>query len=452
MKTRILLVDDDHQITRSLQLGLKHAFEVRVANSVETAQDILAQESFDVVVTDVVFHGSPLTGLSLIEWMEAKQSQTPIIVMSGEATAQQALSIRNRIEDAFLLKPVSLDDLRCAIEKAKERVESKLRKPARAVREVLTEDPRVLAELERVRRAIEAESVNVCILIRGEPGSGKEEIAKFAASVRGGNYVALNMGAIPQSLAESELFGHTKGAFTGAATNKIGKFQAANGGVLFLDEIADCPLDVQVKLLRAIQEREVVRVGANAPEKVDVKLVFATNLNLETLIAQGRFREDLYGRIRGVEVRLPPLRERRGDISILVGKFLQMGSPGNKSVSITSQALQALTVYHWPGNVRELKTAVEVALLNSNFTEVDLQHLPPGVLGAVPEPGMMTISEGQAIEDLNLDKAIENIEVATIKKALVRANGSYKKAIDFLGITESKFFRRLREYNISEGR
>jgi DNA-binding NtrC family response regulator len=449
MKTRILLVDDDHQITRSLQLGLKHSFEVKTANSVEAAQIILSEESFDVVVTDVVFHGSPLNGLSLIEWMESKKSETPIIVMTGEATAQQALSIRSRIEDSFLLKPVSLNDLRCAIEKAKERVESKAKRPLKAIRVVMTEDQRIIADMERVKRAIEADTVNLCVLIRGEAGSGKEEVAKFAASVRGGPLVTINMGAITSGLAESELFGHVKGAFTGATQDKIGKIQAANGGVLFFDEIADCPLDIQVKLLRVIQEREITRVGANTPEPVNVKLVLATNLSLENLVAQGRFRQELLDRIRGVEIRLPPLRERKSDIPSLVGKFLQMASPGNKSIIITPQALEALTAYHWPGNVRELKTAVDLAVLNCDFKEVDLQHLPAAILGVEHVAPQILNSEAGPVEDLNLEKAIRNAELATIKKALEKANGSRKGAMELLGVTESTFFRRAREYGIS---
>jgi DNA-binding NtrC family response regulator len=313
----------------------------------------------------------------------------------------------------------------------------------------MTDDPRIIADLDRVKRAIETDNVNVCVLIRGEAGTGKEEIAKFAASVRGGPLVAINMGAITSSLAESELFGYVKGAFTGANQDKIGKFQAASGGVLFFDEIADCPLDVQVKLLRAIQEREITRVGSNKPEPVNVKLVLATNLNLETLVAQGRFRQELLSRIRGVEVCLPPLRERRGDIPSLVGKFLQMASPGNKSITITSQALQALTAYRWPGNVRELKTSVDLAVLNCNFKEVDLQHLPAAVLGVEVGASDLLLSDDGPVEDLNLEKALRNAELATIKKALERANGSRKRAIDLLGVTESTFFRRAREYGIS---
>lgn len=448
MKTKLLVVDDDHQITRTLQIGLKHYFDIRIANSVEAAEKILSAETFDAIVTDVVFHGSPLNGLSLVEWMASEGLKTPVIVMSGEATAQQAITIRNRIDDDFLLKPVSLNDLRCAIEKAKQRVSAEALMPTRRIHEVLTHDARILADLERVRRAIEADSVSLSVLIRGESGSGKEEIAKFAGTVRGGPFLSMSMAAMTSTLAESELFGHVKGAFTGATHDKIGKFQAANGGVLFMDEIGDCPMDIQVKLLRALQEREVVRVGSNKPEKVDVKLVFATNLDLENLVAQGKFRAELYERIKGVVVHLPALRDRPQDIPILAARFLAMGTPGNKSVGITSQAIEALMAYSWPGNVRELKNSIEIALLNCNFKEVDVQHLPAAILGSGALAVEFKLSEGEIVEDLNLERALANTEMMTMKRALERANGSRKRAMELLGISESMFFRRARMYHL----
>lgn len=313
--------------------------------------------------------------------------------------------------------------------------------------EILTQDLHILEALERVRKAIEAESLSLCVLIRGEPGTGKEAVAKYAASFRGGKPVAVNMAAVQPSLAESELFGYKKGAFTGALSDRAGKFQAASGKVLFMDEIGDCPLEVQGKLLRAIQEKEVYRVGSNEAEKCDIKFVFATNTDLEALVEQGKFRKDLYDRIHGVEIRLPPLRDRRDDIPALVAQFIKLATPPDvEPFSITDSTMRALKGYSWPGNVRELKIAIEQAILNSGFKQIDVEHLPSEILGIVNRKptSLKAVQDG----DLNLERAIRDTEVLVIKRALEKANDSCTVAAGLLGIGRSSFFRLAREHNL----
>jgi DNA-binding NtrC family response regulator len=448
MKPKVLLVDDEKKIIESLGFSLKHQYEVLTADSVESAQQILSSEPVDVVVTDLTFHGQPKDGFDLIDWLQSRKKQTPVIVLSGEGDVKRVISAQRRITDDYLIKPVDLTELFCAIEKARTRAGSEVATQRRVPREVITQDFRIKRSLEDIEMWIRSDT-RLCALISGESGSGKEEVAKFAASVRGGPLVSVNMAAVAHDLQESELFGHTKGAFTGATSDRIGKFQAAHGGVLFLDEIGDCPLDLQVLLLRAIQEREVTRVGSNVSEKIDVKIITASNLDLRKLVADGKFREELLYRLEGVHVALPALRDRRGDIPLLVGKFIHDGSPKARPATITPHALRALEAYAWPGNVRELKTAVEVALLRSGLREIDLQHLPPKVLGQPAQVSSPKAADESA--ELNLDRVLRDVEILTFKKAIQKARGSRKRAFLLMGISESRFFRRARELKLFSG-
>ena len=448
MKTKILLVDDEQNIVRSLGLTLKHQYEIREAFSIEAAKNLLYTEEIDVIVTDLNFHGQPEDGLDLINWLNEKRVSTPVIILSGEMDVKRVLSAQRRISDDFLVKPVEIPDLVCAIEKSKNRTATHSEsKSLPHFYKVLSQDPRIHASMEDIKNLIQSDS-KLCICLYGESGTGKEELAKFASSVRRGPFVAVNMAALPTNLEASELFGHLKGGFTGATSDKIGKFQAANGGVLFLDEIGDCPLDLQVKLFRALQEREITRVGSNSPEKIDVKIVVATNLNLKKLVSEGKFREELLWRIEGVKVQIPPLRSRQGDIPLLVGKFIQELSPKARPASITPGALKMLEAYSWPGNVRELKTVIEKALLKSNLKEIDLHHLAPEVLGQAINSFESVATTLDTVHEYNLDHVLKTAEVVVFKKAMAKAKGSRKVAMGLLGITESKFFRRARELGI----
>ena len=450
MKTKLLLVDDEQIILSSLSLVLSNHYEVRTALSVEAAQSILEESTFDVVVTDLNFHGQKKDGTNLVEWINEKMPTLPVIILSGEQDVRRVLSAQRRILDDFLVKPVELPELIVSIEKAKQRASSLSKRPARKLHEVITQDVRILESLSAIKRFMEVDS-NLCLCIYGESGTGKEELAKFAASARGGPFITVNMGAIPSTLQESELFGHVKGSFTGASMDRVGKFQSAQDGVLFLDEIGDCSLDLQVKLLRALQEREVVRVGSNRPEKINAKIIVATNHNLRQLVSQNKFREELLWRIEGIVVNLPPLRERTDDIPFLVAKFINDLSPKARPATISKAAVNALKEYNWPGNVRQLRTVIEKALIDSNMREIDVDHLPPEIFGQIQKqvlPPQYVVPDDEA---LNLSKLLRSTEELAFRKALRTAGGSREKAMQLLGVTRPTFYRRLSEFGLLLG-
>lgn len=445
MKPKLLIVDDEHAIARSLELLLKNHYLIKTVFSIDSAIQFLTNETVDVVLSDLNFHGQEKDGMDLVEWVNDKDLNIPVVILSGETDVRRVMETQRRIVDDFLVKPVESQDLVIALEKARHRAFSITEKDPKSLHEVLTQDARILSAMEQIKRVIKSSS-NLPVFINGESGTGKEVLAKFAGSVRGGPFVAVNMGALPEHLQESELFGHLKGSFTGAATDKIGKFQAAHGGVLFLDEIGETPLALQVKLLRALQEHEVNRVGSNHPEKIDVKIVTATNQNLKQLVQDGKFREELLYRIEGLTVTLPPLRDRPKDIPLISAKFIQQLSPKARPASISSEAMDAMLKYFWRGNVRELRTVVERSLLACNFRVIDVQHLPNEVLGISED--MLPVNEEDNSDNLNLDFLLERTERLAYKKALEKSGGQKKEAYKILGITKSKFFRRIKELKI----
>jgi DNA-binding NtrC family response regulator len=439
-KPTILCVDDEREITESLALALGGQYEIRTASSVVEARELLEASEFSVVVTDLNFHGQTLDGLSLIDWMRDNDDKTPVIVLSGDQDIRRVVAAQRRIVDDFIVKPFELPDLVCAIEKARSRATKAAPVPARGRPfEVLTQDRTILEGMEKIEKAMRA-SFDIVVLIRGESGSGKEVLARYASSIRGGQFQAVNMAAIPAELAESELFGHKKGAFTGAHSDKKGKFQAANFGTLFLDEIGDTELPIQVKLLRVLQEREVTPIGSNQPEKIDVKVLCATNQPLEKLCEEGKFRPELMHRIGYCTVEIPPLRKRRADIPLLVGKFLQEKSPRFRPASISSDALAALEKYDWPGNVRELIAVIEQALLAADFREIGVRHLPPHVLGIKPAPEAEHVPEDRL--NLNFDARMRAEEIRLFNEALAAAGGKASKARVLMNMKKSTFYRK----------
>lgn len=445
MKPKLLIVDDEQAIVSSLGLILKHRYIVKTVLTIESAIQYLTNESVDVILSDLNFHGQEKDGMDLVEWVNMKGLNIPIVILSGETDVKRVMEAQRRIFDDFLVKPADSQDIVLALEKARHRALAIPEKESKAIFEVLTQDERIISQMEQIKRVM-ASSSNLPVFISGESGAGKEVIARYAASIRGGPFVALNMGAIPEHLQESELFGHLKGSFTGAVSDKIGKFQAAHRGVLFLDEIGETPLHLQIKLFRAIQEHEVTRVGSNTTERVDVKIVTATNQNLRQLVNEGKFREELLYRIQGLTVNIPPLRERLKDIPLIAAKFIQELSPKARPASISSDAMDALQKYSWRGNVRELRTVIEKALLACNFRVIDVHHLPNEVLGIFDD--LSFLNSEVDFENLNLDLLLEQTERKAYKKALEKARGQKKEAYKILGITKSRFFRRIKELKI----
>lgn len=449
MNPRILLVDDEPDVLKSLELTLSRRYEVSTALTVDDAQEMLSAQEIDVVVTDLNFHGQTKDGLALVDWLANQFPNMPVIILSGEVDVHRVISAQRRITEDYLVKPVDISQLMIAIEKAlRHGQERKLKKP-KQIHSVITQDAHIKRALTRISKVIES-NTSLNILILGESGTGKEEIAKYAASVRGGPFVAVNMAALPRDLGESELFGHVRGAFTGAQSDKTGKFQAADGGILFLDEIGDCRLDIQVKLLRVLQEREVVRVGSNRPEPIDVKVVAATNQDLWALVKEGKFREELLYRLEGLVINIPPLRDRREDIPLLVGKFLSDFSPKSQVATISTEALQALVHYPWPGNVRELVNTVQQSLVASGAREIGIHHLPLKITDNTKAPKRPAKAKNSQddFEPMSLELALQFAELRAFRRAIDAANGSRKKAIELLGITESMFYRRCRDLGL----
>lgn len=352
---RILLVDDDVELLRTTELLLKGSYSVRTAASVPAAKQIINQNDFDLVISDLNFEGHEFDGNNLIEWLAKSHPRVPVIVLSGDRdTGRVVLATQHSNKLDFVVKSARFhDELRIAIARA----QNLKKRDATAPNAFLTNSQAIKDYLNLLQKPSFRES-SCPVLITGETGTGKEEFAKCIAGLLGKKIVAANMGAIPRETAESELFGHKKGAFTGADRDKTGLITAAHGGIFFLDEIGEAGPDIQVKLLRVLQDKAVQPVGAVTSHKVDVRFISATNRNLRELACEGRFREDLLNRIDTITFCLPPLRERKEDIPLYAHLFLAEAI-GSNNYSLNAGAVEALLEYKWPGNVRELRNVIQ---------------------------------------------------------------------------------------------
>ncbi|MCB0332249.1 MAG: sigma-54-dependent Fis family transcriptional regulator [Bdellovibrionales bacterium] len=363
---KILVADDDPQMQLAVKASLSRAgHTVTVVSDGAAALHLLAEESFDVIISDQRM--PELTGLELLAELLKREIHTPFIMITAHGTIDQAVEAMQAGASDFITKPFSADELVRVVERvvAPEVAQSRKREKRGAMgRPIVTNDPlmiRVLEVCEAVARS------DATVLVQGESGTGKELVARLIhdASPRvHQSFVAVNCAALPETLLESELFGHEKGAFTGAQSRKIGKFELAQGGTILLDEISEMELGLQAKLLRVLQEREVDRVGGKDPISIDVRVIATTNRNLEEMVRAGDFRADLYYRLNVIPVTLPPLRERLGDIKLLVEHFMKK-FVGKEAPEILHDVLETLENYPWPGNVRELQNAVERAAILS---------------------------------------------------------------------------------------
>src|SRR5512146_3102459 len=390
-KAHLLIVDDEANTLASLSRAFRLAgHEATVCDNAAKALELAKSQAFDLILSDVVMPGKD--GLALLEDLKAQGVAAPVVMMSGQAHIEMAVRATKLGALDFLEKPISTEKLLLTVENALrlQRLESENRQLRQRLGKhemVWRGDAmrRVMAQVERVA----ASETRVCIL--GETGTGKELVARTLherSPRREGPFVTLNCAAVPAELIESELFGHEKGSFTGAGSRHIGKFEQANSGTLFLDEIGDMPPAMQAKLLRVLEESEVERIGGDRPIKVDVRVVVATHRNLEELVREGKFRQDLFHRVYVFPLYLPALRERREDIPALVEHFATQvcAQNGWKPLRFTPEAITALQRYAWPGNVRELRNAVERLMLLASDGEVDAATvelaLPQGAAGA----------------------------------------------------------------------
>ena len=445
---RILVVDDE-PAQRELVAGFlrKHGFDVVEAGGGREAVARFKQEAFDLVLTDQRM--PDLSGLEVLEAVRSTSPETAVVIITAYGTIETAVSAVKAGAADYLTKPLNLDDLLHRVHRVRER--QRLVAENRELREALAERHRVegiigdsgrMQEvLSLVRRVAPSDAT---VLIRGESGTGKELIARalhYASPRAAGPLVKVNCAALAESLLEAELFGHEKGAFTGAVASRKGRFELADGGSIFLDEIGDLPPHLQVKLLRVLQEREFERVGSSRPIKVDVRLLAATHRNLEALVREGRFREDLYYRINVVTIMLPPLRERREDLPPLIEHFLRVfaGKNGKTVRGLTREAREALLRYDYPGNIRELENLMERAVVLTRDDVIGVEDLPLALEAPASESG----------DEAGLIAAVEGLERRMIREALAKADGTQTRAAELLGISERVLRYKLKKYGLS---
>ena len=443
---RILVVEDEAGARDALVRLLELDYLVDSCDTAEAAEEKLESFRPDIVLTDVRLPGE--SGLSLIPKIRQRSPESVVIVMTAYSSVEMAVEAMRAGARDFVLKPVNFDALELILARELKYQETALE--VKRLREQLVDridDEEVWGHSPQMqsvlRTATDVASSQATVLISGESGTGKEVLARFLHrhSDRSDKpLIPVNCGAIPETLVEAELFGHEKGAFTGATQRKIGRFERADGGTIFLDEVAELPLGMQVKLLRVLQERQIERVGGTESIPVDVRVLAATNRELESEMREGRFREDLYYRLNVIELDMPPLRLRKTDIGTLWRRFIDKFSRREKLAvaETTNDAFHALYAYDWPGNVRELENVIERAVILSRGQPVQTAHLPP----SVRDKAAVADNSGVRIPGSSM-AAIERV---AILKTLASVNGSTSKAADILGISVRKIQYRLREW------
>ena len=458
MAGRILVVDDEKAILVALRgLFTKEGYQVETAASGDEALRRIETGSFHVVVTDLSMEGT--SGMALLERARTFDPDLAVVMITAHGSEKAAVQAMKLGATDYLPKPFDNDELRVVVRRAMEA--SLLRRDHRLLLAQMQEAygvEQMVGTSAAMRRVFEAiarvADTDVTVLIRGESGTGKELVANalhYRSPRRTKPFVKMNCAALSRELVESELFGHEKGAFTGAVARREGKFEAADGGTLFLDECGDMPLETQAKLLRALQEKEFERVGGNQPIRVDVRVIAATNQDLEAAVREGRFREDLYYRLRVVPLVIPPLAERREDIPLLVDRFLKDAAArfGREVKPLTGDALRACMLHEWKGNVRELKSAIEQALLLAAGPEITAADL----LGSgAPPAAALDEATGEATPRSfreAKDRVVADFERRFILDALRRHGGNITKAAEEVGMYRQNFQQKMRELGIT---
>ncbi len=417
----------------------------------------LESDEFDLVISDIQMPG--MDGLGLLSEIQHRQPETPVVLITAHGSTESAVEAMKRGAYDYLTKPCSVDEILLVVEKALEKrnLAHENERLRRQLRDRSQPAPTILGGSAPMREVFELVEriapTRTNILITGESGTGKELVARTIHALsdqRHGAFVAVNCGAIPENLLESELFGHVKGSFTGAIANKMGLFEVADGGTLFLDEIGEMPVSLQVKVLRAIQERCFKRVGGTTDVRVDVRIVAATNRDLDDEVRGGRFREDLYYRLNVIEVRLPPLRERQGDITPLAQQFAQRFAAelGKDVRELDGAVLNALERYAFPGNVRELENLIERAVTLARGPRITQECLPASVFKTPP----VAVAESAfPDEGVDLPALLHAYEERLIGQALERAHGVKKRAAGLLGVSFRSLRYRLEKLGLDAG-
>lgn len=457
---RVLIVDDDEGHAQAVAESLERMgrYECTVATSGARGASLIESDTFDVVVTDLKM--ADVDGLAILRKTKEELPDAEVILLTGHGSINSAVTAMQHGAYTYLTKPLDIHELRTAVEKASDRLRL-LRHTAELNRRldekfgfegVIGNSPQMHRIITQLQQIAPTDST---VLIQGENGTGKELVARAIhqnSRRKSKPFVPLNISALSESILESELFGHEKGSFTGAERRRIGQFEFANGGTLFLDEVGEMPMNTQIKLLRVLEDGLITRVGSNEPVHVNVRLVAATNAELKEMVQKGSFRKDLYYRLNVVNIVLPPLRERRGDVPLLLDHFLkEMVARHNKQVSgFSKSARQALTAYDWPGNIRQLRNTVERMLVVDLDGLLDVDDLPDDIPPLRPdqlEPGR----EGSVVAgaDSLIGKSLTEVERYYIQRALELTQGKREEAARILDIGERTLYRKIKEYNLT---
>jgi two-component system response regulator HydG len=457
---RVLVVDNDLIHARTMGEGLSRlGYQVTVTGSGLEGARKLEQESFDVVVTDLMMND--IGGLEILARAKKASEETEVIVVTGHGTIPSAVAAMQQGAFTYLQKPLDLSHLRTAVERASEGVRLKRQNVElnRRLDEkfgfegVVGSSPQMLSLIERLKRIAPTDAT---VLIQGETGTGKELVAQAIhqnSPRKSKPFVALNCAALSENILESELFGHVRGAFTDASSDRVGKFEYANGGTLFLDEVGDMPMPTQIKLLRVLESAEITRVGSNTPVKVNVRILSATNRNLEDAIAAGTFRSDLYHRLKVVTIAIPTLTERAADIPLLIEHFVrQFAKRHGKTIKgMSLPARVKLGSYGWPGNVRQLRNVIESMVVVDCDETLDVDDLPleldPATAPA-PSPSPAGVDLHAGLSAL-VGRPLEEVERIFITETLRLTGGNREQAAELLGIGERTLYRKIKEYQLT---
>ncbi|MBW2589305.1 MAG: sigma-54-dependent Fis family transcriptional regulator [Deltaproteobacteria bacterium] len=451
-KSEILVVDDDSAHRTMLKTLLSGwQYDIIEADDGSTAIEKVRERSFDLVLMDVRM--LKVSGLEALDEIKAFNPAIPVIIMTAYSSLETAVEAIKKGAYDYLTKPLDFDKLKLTIKRAMEHI--RLKEENRILKEslgkhfdrqnIIGQSPAMIKLLETVAQVAASEAT---VLVNGESGTGKELIAgaiHFNSPRKDGPFVKINCAAITETLLESELFGHEKGAFTGAYKRKDGRFVQAHKGSLFLDEVSEMTLAMQVKLLRVLQEREITRVGGDGAVKVDVRVIGATNRNLINMIKEGSFREDLFYRLNVISLDIPPLRKRRDDIVLLAQHFLQdFAAKNQKQIKgFTPKAIDRLIRYDWPGNVRELMNAVERAVVLDRTEHIDDEDL-----AIIQTPLGQTTESTPVLDDINYNITLEDMERTAVIKTLKTSDGNKSEAARRLGITRKTLHKKLKKYGI----
>jgi len=452
---RILVIDDEQSMRDFLSIMLKkEGYEVVAAENGEHALKAIHAEIYDLVITDVKM--PKVDGIEVLRTVKEVSPETVVIVITAFATTDTAVQAMKLGAYDYITKPFKVDEIKLIIQKAlekhhlrKENILLKREIAARAGFENFVGKSEAMEKIfSLIRQVADTKST---VLISGESGTGKELVARavhFSSARKDKPFVTVNCGALPETLLESELFGYMKGSFTGATSNKQGLFEAANGGTIFLDEISATTLNLQIKLLRVIQERTFMRVGGTTDIKVDVRVIAASNRDLQAEVAKGTFREDLFYRLNVIPIHLPPLRERKEDIAVLAEHFLnKFTTAGNEPKKMTGDTLKFFMNYRWPGNVRELENTIERLVILASGDTIRAEHVPDSLKTATSCPELIPSDIPDA--GLNMEELLENAEKTLLQKALEKSGGVKTEAAKLLGLSFRSFRHRLQKYESS---